>query len=158
MTTVRGGEQKYYAAVCPQLRELVHVPHGHDQAEAYTRIAITAAGRMLEKQPLLTKRYFLDPILAPLALFARSSALPAAAWGSTTTDLIREQPLIRPLEKKLPADTPPAENVEVDEKTLSACLDDLEKVISAHSANATLSNAVAEGATPAESCTAVVRS
>jgi hypothetical protein len=133
--------------VCPQLRELVHVPHGHDQAEAYTRIAITAAGRMLEKQPLLTKRFFLDPILAPLALFARSSALPAAARGSTTTDLIREQPLIRPLEK-LPADTPPAENVEVDEKTLSACLDDLEKVISAHSANATLSNAVADGTGP----------
>lgn len=137
-------KSKYYAAVCPQLRELVHVPHGHDQAEAYTRIAITAAGRMLEKQPLLTKRYFLDPILAPLALFARSSALPAAARGSTTTDLIREQPLIRSLEKKLPADTPPAESVEIDEKTLSACLDDLEKVISAHSANATLSNAVAE--------------
>jgi hypothetical protein len=115
--------QKYYAAVCPQLRDLMHVPLAHDRAEEYTRVAITAVGRMLERQPLLTKRFFLAPILEPLTAFARSSS-----------------------PEPLPDDDGVDEDVVVvEEKTLAACLEDLDKIISANSANSTLASSLAEG-------------
>jgi hypothetical protein len=100
---------------------------------------------MLEKQPLLTKRYFVDPILAPLALFARS-ALPdvgEATSHSPQRSSEEQEQLLRPVGKA--RETVPTDDVEVDEKALSTCLDDIDKVLSASGANTTLSNAVAEG-------------
>jgi hypothetical protein len=114
----------------------MHVPLAHDRAEEYTRVAITAMGRMLERQPLLTKRFFLASILEPLSVFARSSSSPSSSAAATG----RGPLIIKPLPAEEEEDV-----VVVEEKTLWACLDDLDKILSANSANSTLACSLAEG-------------
>lgn len=110
----------------------MHVPLTSDNAEGFRRIAVEIAGRMLEKQPNLTKRYFLAPIIEPLSTFVRSGTM---AEESASASIIIPGKAKDDLDDEV-----------VDETKLKNALEDLDQVLSAHSVNASLTSAVSEGA------------
>jgi hypothetical protein len=137
---IRSKMKEYFAAVCPQLREQLHVkgPNAHH----FVQTTVIIIRLMLEKYPQHTLHYLINPLLHPFQPFLefqkyKNNTFTSQKTFSSTTQ--NDDLLLQSIKYFHKSDDTQGNNIEfstsihVDLDMLSSCLEDLHTICTNYS-------------------------